>query len=172
LPNATANGAWGAAGAEFREGAVGWDEQDELADPGGDRADKLGEWLASRRPSRGAALLLSVATKEGNAVKYVIAEPCADINDKACIEECPVDCIYEGARMNYIHPDECVDCGACEPVCPVAASYYEDERPDQWSAYTQINTDYFAERGSAGGASKVGITENEPVALKDLVSRK
>jgi len=54
-------------------------------------------------------------------VTYTIAEPCVDIKDKACIEECPVDCIYEGARMLYIHPDECVDCGACEPVCPVEA---------------------------------------------------
>ena len=47
---------------------------------------------------------------------YVIALPCVDVKDKACIEECPVDCIYEGDRMLYIHPDECVDCGACEPV--------------------------------------------------------
>ena len=46
---------------------------------------------------------------------YIIAEPCVDVLDKACIEECPVDCIYEGNRMLYIHPDECVDCGACEP---------------------------------------------------------
>ncbi len=61
---------------------------------------------------------------------YVIAEPCVDVMDKACIEECPVDCIYEGARMLYIHPDECVDCGACEPVCPVEAIYYEDDVPD------------------------------------------
>ena len=43
------------------------------------------------------------------SVTYTIAEPCVDIKDKACIEECPVDCIYEGARMLYIHPDECVD---------------------------------------------------------------
>ena len=41
---------------------------------------------------------------------YVIAEPCVDLLDKACIEECPVDCIYEGRRSLYIHPDECVDC--------------------------------------------------------------
>ena len=61
---------------------------------------------------------------------YVIAEPCVDLLDKACIEECPVDCIYEGERMLYIHPDECVDCGACEPVCPVEAIYYEDDVPD------------------------------------------
>jgi len=45
-------------------------------------------------------------------VTYVIAQPCVDLKDKACIEECPVDCIYEGERSLYIHPDECVDCGA------------------------------------------------------------
>src|SRR5688572_6871970 len=45
---------------------------------------------------------------------YTIAEPCIDVKDKACVEECPVDCIYEGERMLYIQPDECVDCGACE----------------------------------------------------------
>ena len=52
-------------------------------------------------------------------VTYVISQSCVDLKDKACVEECPVDCIYEGERMLYIHPDECVDCGACEPVCPV-----------------------------------------------------
>jgi NAD-dependent dihydropyrimidine dehydrogenase PreA subunit len=101
-------------------------------------------------------------------VTYVIAEPCVDIKDKACIEECPVDCIYEGARMLFIHPDECVDCGACEPVCPVEAIYYEDDVPDQWSGYTQINADFFAELGSPGGASKVGQTDNDPQSVKDL----
>ncbi len=70
---------------------------------------------------------------------YVIAFPCVDIKDRACVEECPVDCIYEGGRMLYIHPDECVDCGACEPVCPVEAISYEDDVPDQWKDYTQEN---------------------------------
>ncbi len=41
---------------------------------------------------------------------YVIAQPCIDVVDRACVDECPVDCIYEGARALYIHPDECVDC--------------------------------------------------------------
>ncbi len=58
---------------------------------------------------------------------YVIAQPCVDLKDRACVDECPVDCIYEGKRMLYIHPDECVDCGACEPVCPVEAIFYEDD---------------------------------------------
>ena len=87
---------------------------------------------------------------------YVIALPCVDVKDKACIEECPVDCIYEGDRMLYIHPDECVDCGACEPVCPVEAIYYEDDVPAQWQEFGKINTEFFLEIGSPGGASKVG----------------
>ena len=70
---------------------------------------------------------------------YIIAQTCVDVLDKACIEECPVDCIYEGERMLYIHPDECVDCGACEPVCPVEAIYYEDDVPDQWKEYYKVN---------------------------------
>ncbi len=74
---------------------------------------------------------------------YVIALPCVDLKDRACIDECPVDCIYEGDRMLYIHPDECVDCGACEPVCPVEAIYYEDDV------------------GSPGGAAKVGVIHKD-----------
>ncbi len=99
---------------------------------------------------------------------YVIAEPCVDLLDKACIEECPVDCIYEGARMLYIHPDECVDCGACEPVCPVEAIFYEDDLPEKWNDYTAANVDFFDELGSPGGASKVGKTENDPAFIKAL----
>jgi NAD-dependent dihydropyrimidine dehydrogenase PreA subunit len=70
---------------------------------------------------------------------YVITEPCIDVKDKTCVEECAVDCIYEGQRMLYIHPDECVDCGACEPVCPVEAIFYEDDVPEQWSVFTAEN---------------------------------
>ena len=99
---------------------------------------------------------------------YVIAEPCVDVLDKACIEECPVDCIYEGGRMLYIHPDECVDCGACEPVCPVEAIFYEDDLPDKWRDYTQANVDFFDELGSPGGASKVGKTDNDPELIANL----
>ena len=97
---------------------------------------------------------------------YVIALPCVDIKDKACIAECPVDCIYEGDRMLYIHPDECVDCGACEPVCPVEAIYYEDDLPAQWADYYKANVEFFATVGSPGGAAKVGpIPGDHPVVL-------
>lgn len=96
---------------------------------------------------------------------YVIAQPCVDVKDKTCIDECPVDCIYEGARMLYIQPDECVDCGACEPVCPVEAIYYEDDVPDDWSHFTAINAEFFAELGSPGGAAKVGPLETDVRAV-------
>jgi NAD-dependent dihydropyrimidine dehydrogenase PreA subunit len=102
-------------------------------------------------------------------VTYVIAEPCVDLKDKACIEECPVDCIYEGKRSLYIHPDECVDCGACEPVCPVEAIFYEDDTPSQWKDYYRANVDFFTETtsiGSPGGASKVGPVDlDHPVVM-------
>ena len=91
---------------------------------------------------------------------YVIAEPCIDVLDRACVEECPVDCIYEGARMLYIHPTECVDCGACEPACPVEAIFYEDDVPEEWKPFYRYNVDFFTDEitglGSPGGAAKVG----------------
>lgn len=92
---------------------------------------------------------------------YVIAQPCVDVKDKSCIEECPVDCIYEGNRMLYIQPDECVDCGACEPVCPVEAIYYEDDVPGEWKQYGEVNSTFFATIGSPGGAGKVGATNSD-----------
>jgi NAD-dependent dihydropyrimidine dehydrogenase PreA subunit len=94
-------------------------------------------------------------------VTYVIAEPCVDLLDKACIEECPVDCIYEGGRKMYILPAECVDCGACEPVCPVEAIYYEDDLPRRWTDHSSASVDFFTELGSPGGAAKVGKIERD-----------
>lgn len=102
---------------------------------------------------------------------YVISEPCIDVLDRACVEECPVDCIYEGERMLYINPEECVDCSACEPVCPVGAIYYEDDVPAEWSAYTAANADFFADLGSPGGAGSVGPTSHDPDWIKALPQR-
>ncbi|WP_221357873.1 ferredoxin [Streptomyces beigongshangae] len=92
---------------------------------------------------------------------YVIAQPCVDIKDKACIEECPVDCIYEGPRKMYIQPDECVDCGACEPVCPVEAVFYQDDVPAQWAHYTTVERDFFAVIGAPGGAASQSALETD-----------
>ena len=103
---------------------------------------------------------------------YVIALPCVDLKDKACIDECPVDCIYEGERMLYIHPDECVDCGACEPVCPVEAIYYEDDVPEQWADYYNANVEFFDDLGSPGGAAKLGRDRQGPPAHRGRCRRR
>ena len=99
---------------------------------------------------------------------YVIAEPCVDVLDRSCVDECPVDCIYEGGRMLYIHPDEGIDCAACEPVCPVEAIYFEDDVPDEWSDYTRANADFFETVGSPGGAAQVGKIDRDVPPVKDL----
>ncbi len=82
---------------------------------------------------------------------YVITEPCIGEKDASCVDVCPVDCIHprkdEGdfvtVQQLFIDPDECIDCGACEPECPVNAIFPQDDVPEQWAQYTQINADYF-----------------------------
>lgn len=71
----------------------------------------------------------------------VVTEPCKGCKDKACLKVCPVDCFYEDADMLYIHPDECIDCGACVPECPVEAIFYQDDVPQQWSHYIELNAE-------------------------------
>jgi len=71
---------------------------------------------------------------------YVIGEPCIDIKDRACVDVCPVDCIHEVGRMYVIDPEECIDCGACEPECPVEAIFPEDALPEKWQEFTAINS--------------------------------
>jgi len=85
---------------------------------------------------------------------YVIVEPCITVKDKACVEVCPVDCIYEGTDQLYIHPDECIDCGACEPVCPVKAIFAEDEVPDKWKSFTEKNKQFFKDNPGVTPATK------------------
>src|SRR5439155_10227171 len=82
---------------------------------------------------------------------HVITEPCIGTKDTACVAVCPVDCIhprkdegnFEAATQLYINPDECIDCGACEPACPVAAIFPEEEVPEKWKSFIQLNYDYF-----------------------------
>lgn len=78
---------------------------------------------------------------------YVITEACIGTKDRACVDVCPVDCIYEGEDQLYIHPDECIDCGACVPACPVEAIFPLDETPRQWEAYIARNAAYYDREG-------------------------
>ncbi|HET9080834.1 MAG TPA: ferredoxin [Trebonia sp.] len=95
---------------------------------------------------------------------YFIASPCIDVMDKSCIEECPVDCIYEGDRKLYINPGECIDCGTCEPACPETAIFLDFKAPAGAAQFVEDNRRFFAEAlpgrpeplGAPGGSAKIG----------------
>ena len=74
---------------------------------------------------------------------YVVVENCIKCKYMDCVEVCPVDCFYEGDNMLVIHPDECIDCGACVPACPVEAIFALDEVPEKWKNYIDINSKHF-----------------------------
>ena len=82
---------------------------------------------------------------------YVIAEPCIGCKDKSCVSACPVDCIHEGTvEVNgrvydqlFIDPDECICCNLCQPECPVDAIYEDDELPDVWRHFAEINVRFY-----------------------------
>ncbi len=94
---------------------------------------------------------------------FIITDPCIDTKDSACVDVCPVDCIhprkdeaeFATARMLYIHPDECIDCGACVPACPVAAIYESvDAVPSHQKSLIEANAIY-----RAGDAATVAQAE-------------
>jgi ferredoxin len=82
---------------------------------------------------------------------YVIVEACIGVKDRACVDVCPVDCIhprkdepeFAAAEQLFIHPDECIDCGACVPACPVEAIFALDEVPDKWKDYVTTNSAFY-----------------------------
>jgi NAD-dependent dihydropyrimidine dehydrogenase PreA subunit len=82
---------------------------------------------------------------------YTIAQPCVTVKDTACVEVCPVECIhptkteaaFAAAPQLYIDPVTCIDCGACQAVCPVTAIFPNDQVPEQWKSFIQVNADYY-----------------------------
>lgn len=84
-------------------------------------------------------------------MSYVIAEPCIGVKDTACVDACPVDCIhprkneseFDDAQQLFIDPVECIDCGACVPVCPVSAIFALDDLPDKWKGFEQVNATHY-----------------------------
>ncbi len=77
---------------------------------------------------------------------YVICQPCIGVKDASCVDVCPVDCIFahEEDEQYYIDPDACIDCGACEPACPVAAIFEEAAVPAEWHAFILLNARHSA----------------------------
>jgi ferredoxin len=85
-------------------------------------------------------------------VAYVITDPCIGTKDRSCVDVCPVDCIHDDGDDDlqlYIDPDECIDCGACEPACPVSAIFAEDDVPDNQKAFTEVNAVWFKDKAQA-----------------------
>ncbi|HLB42151.1 MAG TPA: ferredoxin FdxA [Gammaproteobacteria bacterium] len=72
---------------------------------------------------------------------FVVTEKCIRCKYTDCVEVCPVDCFYEGPNFLAINPDECIDCALCEPECPVNAIYSEDDLPEQYQQFLQLNAE-------------------------------
>jgi len=108
---------------------------------------------------------------------FIITDPCIDTKDTACVDVCPVDCIhprkdepeFAQATMLYIHPEECIDCGACVPACPVAAIYESaDAVPSNQKTLVEANAIYRA--GDADAVAKAeGIVKAHVAAHPDLM---
>jgi ferredoxin len=100
---------------------------------------------------------------------YVIASACIDVKDGACQTACPVECIYEGGRMMYIQPDECINCGLCLSVCPVDAIFAEEDLPAEERSYLKINVEFFSPAvtgwGSPQGAGARYTTDKDHPAV-------
>jgi len=72
---------------------------------------------------------------------HVVGKPCFACKYTDCVVVCPVECFYEGEQMLYIHPDECIDCEACVPECPVEAIYHEDNVPEEEKDFIALNAE-------------------------------
>ena len=108
---------------------------------------------------------------------YVIAEPCVDVKDTACVDVCPVDCIHtkDGENQLYINPTECIDCAACEPACPVAAIFILDDVPEQWTSYIEVNEKFFEDfvkptkAGAAAGEDGAAAADEDKIGIEEFV---
>jgi ferredoxin len=97
---------------------------------------------------------------------YVITQPCIDVKDKSCVDVCPVSCIYlenDGLdRKLYIHPDECIDCGACEPECPVSAIFEQSAVPAEWQEFIDLDRRWNTGDDVEKNAVRARINEIQP----------
>jgi NAD-dependent dihydropyrimidine dehydrogenase PreA subunit len=77
---------------------------------------------------------------------HVIAQPCINVKDKACVDVCPVDCIHsdDNSPQYFINPNDCIDCTLCVDACPVRAIFAEEDVPAEWSNFVKVNQDFFA----------------------------
>ena len=72
---------------------------------------------------------------------YVVSDSCIRCKYTDCVEVCPVDCFHEGPNFLVIDPEECIDCEACAPECPVDAIFPEENVPGEWEAFIELNAE-------------------------------
>jgi ferredoxin len=84
-------------------------------------------------------------------VSHIVTANCYDCKYTDCCVVCPVECFYQDEMMLYIDPQDCIDCEACVPECPVEAIYAEANVPAQWTSYIQLNAEKAAELKASGG---------------------
>src|ERR1051325_2617352 len=94
---------------------------------------------------------------------HVVCEPCRDCKYTDCVTVCPVDCFYQDDQMLYIDPEECIDCGACVPECPVEAIFDEAQLPEHLRPWIKINLDK---------ASKLPVITDTEERLPTALERK
>jgi ferredoxin len=97
---------------------------------------------------------------------YVVTESCIKCKYTDCVDVCPVDCFYEGENMLVINPDECIDCGVCEPECPIEAIKPEEEDNIEW---VEINREYSAKWPNISARKKPLPEADE---YKDIADKK
>ena len=86
---------------------------------------------------------------------YIVNDKCIKCKEMDCVEVCPVDCFYEGENFLAIKPDECIDCGACIPECPVDAIFADTDVPDEEEEWIQRNEDESIDAEIATGETPV-----------------
>ena len=86
---------------------------------------------------------------------YTVCEPCVNCKYTDCVTVCPVECFYEADNTLYIHPDECIDCGACVPECPVDAIFADTDVPDGEEAWIERNEEESQDAEIATGDTPV-----------------
>ena len=77
---------------------------------------------------------------------YIVMSQCIGTKDLSCVNVCPVECFFDAGDMLLIHPDECIDCGACVPECPVSAILPEEEVPEEEKEYIGKNYKFFEDK--------------------------
>ncbi|GAY09142.1 ferredoxin family protein [Pseudonocardia sp. N23] len=100
---------------------------------------------------------------------FVVTTACLDSLDRSCLHQCPVDCIYLGGRMTYVNPDECIDCGACEPSCPQNAIFHIDDQPTDEVHLAPVAEKFLRRIGAVGRNTDRGPLNTDPPEIAELL---